>query len=186
MLPNVGTTGSNFEKLPVPKGWSPCFPTLEAQVPISRNGRLSKVGDGWSLCFPILKLQVPISRNCGFPRVGTPAPQPWNHGFPCPRTARLDRWNLCVRLNIDLCNSGLRFYLVGGNKMPLQLFCYMKKNDCFFCIFGNGKGFVERAAVVLLNEHPSQHPPNLHSTRHSSLPDFATALWTASTLHSTL
>lgn len=88
MLPNVGTSGSNFKKVLVPKRLEPMFPNL------GRKGfHLEKlrVAKRWNPCFPILEPQVPMSRNCGFPRVGTLASQPWNHEFPFPGKAGLEK-----------------------------------------------------------------------------------------------
>ena len=64
MIPNLGTTRSELEKLAVPRRWNQCFPILEPRVPSSRNKQLPYF---WS--------------------VGTHGFQFWNHGFPVWRTA---------------------------------------------------------------------------------------------------
>ena len=69
------------------KGWNPCFPTLEARAPISRNCGFPKVGT-----------QVSQSWNDKFPFRGiVPGVGAWNHGSQYPRRA-WKGWNLCMRL----------------------------------------------------------------------------------------
>ena len=34
MPPNLGTAGSDFEELAIPKRWNQCFPILEPRVPV--------------------------------------------------------------------------------------------------------------------------------------------------------
>ena len=83
MLPNLGTTGSQFEERAVPKRWN-----LYISFPILFPSVRTNASQSWNLCFPILEPRVPSSRNW--------RPKCWNQCSPSlglcvssPRNCRL-------------------------------------------------------------------------------------------------
>ena len=74
ILPNVGTTGSDFEEGAIPKHWNQCFPTLE---PPSAGNHFFPNFE--TVCGELL---VPKCWN-----------QSWNHGFPVLGTSGHKRRN---------------------------------------------------------------------------------------------
>ena len=109
MLPNLGTSGSQFSELVVPKRWNQFFRILEPRVPSSTNQRLPNLGTNASqsrnhryavlgtngsqtlepMLYPNLEPRFPVLGTNGsqtlepiLPNLGTNASKSWNLRFP--------------------------------------------------------------------------------------------------------